>query len=119
MRAKDAQAQEAKERRSQYKKEQRQIRDEIKKEKEAEIQVQVEKLEACEREIARLKIEKKKLALGSEARNKMEDLIEELEKEERMIGKFIRQLEKEKSDWIESLSELSSSTLQEARSMRS
>ena len=91
----------------------------IKKEKEAEIQVQVEKLEACEREIARLKIEKKKLALGSEARNKMEDLIEELEEEERMIGKFIRQLEKEKSDWIESLSELSSSTLQEARSMRS
>ena len=57
--------------------------------------------------------------MGSEARNKMEDLIEELEEEERKIGKFIRQLEKEKSDWIESLSELSSSTLQEARSMRS
>jgi len=31
--------------------------------------------------------------LGSEARNKMEDLIEELEEEERKIGKFIRQLE--------------------------
>ena len=49
----------------------------------------------------------------------MEDLIDELEEEERMIGKFIRQLEKEKCDWVESLTELSSSTLQEARSMRS
>ena len=57
--------------------------------------------------------------MGSEARNKMEDLIEELEEEERKIGKFIRQLEKEKLDWVESLTELSSSTLQEARSMRS
>ena len=73
MRAKDAQAQETKVLREQYKKEQRQIRDEIKREKEAMIQEQEELGEACEREIARLKIEKKKLALGSEARNNMED----------------------------------------------